>query len=61
MLYRSKAGNRTLYRSRPLLLTPQQAYTRPSPGKAWFATTTSVSCRSAGATGDAIFTKAGFP
>lgn len=42
MLYRSKAGNRTLYRSRPLLLTPQQAYTRPSPGKAWFATTTSV-------------------
>ena len=42
MLYRTKAGNRTLYRSRPLLLTPQEAYTRPSPGKAWFATTTSV-------------------
>ena len=42
MLYRSKEGGRTLYRSRPLLLTPQQAYTRPSPGKAWFATTTSV-------------------
>lgn len=42
MLYRSKSGGRTLYRSRPLLLTPQEAYTRPSPGKAWFQTTTSV-------------------
>lgn len=42
MLYRTKSGGRTLYKSRPLLLTPKQAYTRPSPGKAWFMTTTSV-------------------
>jgi hypothetical protein len=42
MLYKTKAGGRTLYKSRPLLLSPQQAYTRPSPGKAWFMTTTSV-------------------
>ena len=42
MLYRSKQGDRTLYRSRPLLITPAQAYSRPAPGKAWFQTTTSV-------------------
>lgn len=42
MLFKTKAGGRTLYKSRPLLLKPQQAYTRPSPGKAWFMTTTSV-------------------
>ena len=42
MLFKTKAGGRTLYKSRPLLLKPQQAYTRPSPGKAWFATTTTL-------------------
>ena len=39
---RDKAIGKTLHRSRPLLLTPQQAYTRPGPGKAWFMTTTTV-------------------
>jgi len=44
MLYRTrdKAIGKTLYRSRPLLLTPQQAYAKPAPGKAWFQTTTTV-------------------
>jgi DNA modification methylase len=42
VLYKTKSGGRTLYRTRPLLLTPQQAYTPPAPGKAWFATTTTV-------------------
>ncbi len=43
MLYRSKlASGRTLYRSRPLLVTPQEAYARPGPGKLWFQTTTTV-------------------
>lgn len=42
MLYRTKAHGKTMVRSKPLLLTPQQGYTRPSPGKAWFATTTTV-------------------
>jgi hypothetical protein len=42
VLYKTKSGGRTLYRSRPLLLTPQQAYTRPPAGKSWFMTTTSV-------------------
>lgn len=43
MLYRTKhATGRTLYKSRPLLISPAQAYSRPEPGKAWFQTTTSV-------------------
>lgn len=42
MLYKTKSGGRTLYKSRPLLLTPQQAYTRPPAGKSWFMTTTTV-------------------
>ena len=39
---RNKAIGKTLYRSKPLLLTPAQTYVRPSQGRAWFATTTSV-------------------
>ncbi len=43
MLYRTKhATGRTLYKSRPLLISPAQAYSRPEPGKAWFATTTTT-------------------
>lgn len=43
MLYKAKhPTGRTLYRSRPLLISPAQAYSRPEPGKAWFQTTTSV-------------------
>lgn len=42
MLLKTKLGSRTLYTSKPLLLTTQQGYTRPSPGKIWFATTTNV-------------------
>lgn len=43
MLYKTKhATGRTLYKSRPLLISPAQAYSRPEPGKAWFQTTTSV-------------------
>lgn len=44
MLYRTKdkASGKTLFRSRSLLLSPQQAYVRPGPGKEWFMTTTTV-------------------
>ena len=44
MLYRhrDKTSGKTLHRSRPLLIKPQQAYVRPGPGRAWFATTTTV-------------------
>ncbi len=44
MLFRTKDANsnKTLYRSKPLLLTAKQAYARPPQGKAWFATTTTV-------------------
>jgi hypothetical protein len=44
MLYRTKDKNsgKTLYRSKPLLLPAQSAYTRPPQGKAWFQTTTTV-------------------
>src|SRR5688572_27969350 len=38
----NKASGKTLYRSKPLLLTPQQTYLRPTEGRAWFQTTTSV-------------------
>jgi hypothetical protein len=43
MLYRTKhESGRTLYSSKPLLVTPAQAYSRPAEGKVWFSTTTSV-------------------
>lgn len=43
MLYKTKhPTGRTLYKSRPLLISPAQAYSRPEPGKVWFQTTTSV-------------------
>jgi len=44
MLYRHRdeRSRKTLYKTRPLLITPQQAYTRPVQGKAWFQTTTTV-------------------
>lgn len=43
MLYRTKhASGKTLYRSRPLLIKPQDAYTRPPEGREWFQTTTTV-------------------
>ena len=44
MLFKTKdkASGKTLFRSRPLLVSPQQGYTRPGQGKAWFATTTTI-------------------
>ena len=39
---RDEAIGKTLYTSKPLLLTPQQAYSPPREGKDWFATTTTV-------------------
>jgi DNA modification methylase len=44
MLYRTKhkGTGKTLYTSRPLLITAAQGYSRPGPGKEWFATTTTV-------------------
>ncbi len=44
MLFKSidKASGKVLKTSRPLLITPQQAYVRPSQGKDWFSTTTTI-------------------
>lgn len=44
MLFKSidRATGKVLKTSRPLLLTPQQAYVRPSQGKDWFSTTTTI-------------------
>lgn len=43
MLFKSLGpGNKTLYRTKPLLLTAKQGYSRPPQGKAWFMTTTTV-------------------
>lgn len=43
MIFKSRhSSGKVLQRSRPLLLTASQGYARPSAGKAWFATTTSV-------------------
>lgn len=42
MLIRSKQGHRTLYTTKSLLTTPQQGYIRPSIGKEWWGTTTTV-------------------
>ncbi len=38
----NKEAGKVLYRSKPLLLTAQQGYARPSQGRAWFQTSTSV-------------------
>lgn len=44
MLFKTidKASGKVLKHSRPLLITPQQAYVRPSQGKDWFSTTTTI-------------------
>lgn len=43
MLHRTKSNvGKTLYRSRPLLLKPQDGYLRPGMGKDWFQTTTTI-------------------
>lgn len=42
MLIRSKQGHRTLYTSKSLLTSPAQAYIRPSVGKEWWGTTTTL-------------------
>ena len=44
MLFKTKdsVSGKVLYRSKPLLLSAKEAYTRPPAGKAWFMTTTSV-------------------
>lgn len=44
MLFKTvdKASGKVLKHSRPLLVTPQQAYVRPSQGKDWFSTTTTI-------------------
>jgi hypothetical protein len=44
MLFKTtdKATGKVLKTSRPLLITPQQAYVRPSQGKDWFSTTTTI-------------------
>lgn len=44
MLFKTfdKATGKVLKTSRPLLITPQEAYVRPSQGKDWFSTTTTI-------------------
>lgn len=42
MLIKSKAHGKTLYRTKPLLLSARQGYVRPPMGPDWFATTTTV-------------------
>jgi DNA modification methylase len=44
MLFKTqdKASGKVLKHSRPLLITPQQAYVRPAEGKDWFMTTTTI-------------------
>lgn len=44
MLFKTqdKVSGKVLKTSRPLLVTPQQAYVRPSQGKDWFSTTTTI-------------------
>ncbi len=43
MLYKTKGpAGKTLHRTRPLLITAKEGYSRPAPGKAWFQTTTTV-------------------
>lgn len=44
MLFKTidKASGKVLKTSRPLLISPQEAYVRPSQGKDWFSTTTTI-------------------
>ena len=43
MLYKTPTKfGKTLKTTKPLLITPQQAYQRPGPGRDWFLTTTSI-------------------
>jgi hypothetical protein len=44
MLFKTtdKATGKVLKTSRPLLITPQEAYVRPAQGRDWFATSTSI-------------------
>jgi hypothetical protein len=43
VLFKTKSEiGKTLYRSKPLLLSAKEAYSRPPQGKAWFMTTTTV-------------------
>lgn len=44
MLFKThdKATGKVLKTSRPLLITPQEAYVRPSQGKDWFGTSTTI-------------------
>ncbi len=43
MLYKTKGPmGKVMHRTRPLLISAKEAYTRPEPGKAWFMTTTTV-------------------
>lgn len=44
MLFKTfdEATGKVLKTSRPLLITPQEAYQRPSAGKDWFSTTTTI-------------------
>lgn len=43
MLIKTKLGNHTLHKSRPLLLTAREGYIRPATtGREWFATTTTT-------------------
>jgi len=37
-----QTSGKTLVTSRPLLITPKQAYVRPTQGKDWFSTTTTI-------------------
>jgi DNA modification methylase len=43
MLYKTKGPmGKTMHRTKPLLITAKEGYSRPDPGKAWFQTTTTV-------------------
>jgi DNA modification methylase len=43
MLYKTKGPmGKVLHKTRPLLITAKEGYSRPDPGKAWFQTTTTV-------------------
>jgi len=43
MLYKTKGpAGKVMHRTKPLLITAKEGYSRPDPGKAWFQTTTTV-------------------
>jgi DNA modification methylase len=43
MLYKTKGpAGKTMHKTKPLLITAKEGYSRPDPGKAWFQTTTTV-------------------